>query len=283
MAKNTKLIAEIESDEKIDKLAVLIDADNASASVIDAILTEVAGLGEAIVRRIYGDFTSQQLSNWKKVLNKHSIKPVQQFAYTTGKNATDSSLIIDAMDLMYTKRFNGFCLVSSDSDFTGLAMRIREEGLLVYGFGAQRTPEAFINACHKFIFTEILKESKQIDLNVNNTTKQHIDSEEKLNNTVIHDKDNKNTTNTENKNIKNIKDDLNTISDALQQSSDINGWSELGTFGSVLKRIKPDFDVRMYGAKNLTEFIKKHTNFFQYEEREHKNQNNNKALYIKKK
>ena len=117
------------TEEPSKRLAVLIDADNAQASVIQALLEEVARFGEATVRRIYGDFTSTTSASWKKLLNKHSIKPVQQFAYTTGKNATDSTMIIDAMDLLYTRRFDGFCLVTSDSDFTGLAVRLREEGL----------------------------------------------------------------------------------------------------------------------------------------------------------
>ena len=152
-----RLIAKIESEEPTLSFAVLIDADNVSASVIEGLLAEIATFGEATVKRIYGDFTSPTSSQWKKVLNRHAIKPVQQFAYTTGKNATDSMLIIDAMDLLYTRRFNGFCLVSSDSNFTGLAMRIREEGLTVLGFGEQKTPEAFRNACHKFILTEVLR------------------------------------------------------------------------------------------------------------------------------
>ena len=152
-----RLVAKIEEEEPSLRLAVLIDADNAQAAVIDGLLAEIARFGEATVKRIYGDFTSPASAQWKKVLNKHAIKPVQQFAYTTGKNATDSTLIIDAMDLLYTRRFDGFCLVSSDSDFTGLALRIREEGLTVLGFGEQKTPDAFRNACHKFVFTEVLR------------------------------------------------------------------------------------------------------------------------------
>ena len=152
-----KTVVRVEAEEPAKRLAVLIDADNAQAGVIEGLLAEVARFGEATVRRIYGDFTSPTSASWKKVLNRYSIKPVQQFAYTTGKNATDSTMIIDAMDLLYTRRFDGYCLVTSDSDFTGLAVRLREEGLLVYGFGEQKTPEAFRNACHKFIFTEVLR------------------------------------------------------------------------------------------------------------------------------
>ena len=157
LAVTPKVVAKLEADEPTLKLAVLIDADNAQATIIEGLLAEIATFGEATVKRIYGDFTSPASVQWKKVLQAHAIKPIQQFAYTTGKNATDSTLIIDAMDLLYTRRFDGFCLVSSDSDFTGLALRIREEGLMVLGFGEQKTPDAFRNACHKFIFTEVLR------------------------------------------------------------------------------------------------------------------------------
>ena len=133
-----------DNDDDQPRLAVLIDADNAQPSVIEGLLAEVAKYGVASVKRIYGDFTSPRMTQWKKALLKHSISPAQQFAYTSGKNATDSSLIIDAMDLLYTQRFDGFCLVSSDSDFTRLAQRLREEGLTVYGFGEHKTPDAFV-------------------------------------------------------------------------------------------------------------------------------------------
>jgi hypothetical protein len=142
------------------RLAVLIDADNAHAAIVEALLAEIARFGVASVKRIYGDWTQPQLGSWKKVLLQHSIVPVQQFGYTKGKNATDSALIIDAMDLLYTRRFDGFCLVSSDSDFTRLASRLREEGLLVYGFGERKTPSPFVSACDKFIYTELLRPDK---------------------------------------------------------------------------------------------------------------------------
>ena len=139
------------------RLAVLIDADNAQPSVIEGLLAEVAKFGVAGVKRIYGDWTSTKHGQWKLCLLEHSITPIQQFAYTSGKNATDSSLIIDAMDLMYSKHLDGFCLVSSDSDFTRLAQRLREAGLVVYGFGEQKTPKPFVVACDKFIYTEVLR------------------------------------------------------------------------------------------------------------------------------
>lgn len=146
-----------DNDDDQPRLAVLIDADNAQPSVIEGLLAEVAKYGVASVKRIYGDFTSPRMTQWKAALLRHSISPAQQFAYTSGKNATDSSMIIDAMDLLYTQRFDGFCLVSSDSDFTRLAQRLREEGLTVYGFGEKKTPDAFVRACDKFVYTEVLR------------------------------------------------------------------------------------------------------------------------------
>ncbi len=154
---NPRYAQRLEPEEAQKHLAVLIDADNAQASIVEGLFEEIAKFGVASVKRIYGDWTAPQLGSWKKVLLEYSISPVQQFAYTKGKNATDSSLIIDAMDLLYTRRFDGFCLVSSDSDFTRLASRLREEGLTVYGFGERKTPPPFVSACDKFIYTEILR------------------------------------------------------------------------------------------------------------------------------
>ena len=142
------------------KLAVLIDADNTQPAIIDALLAEIAKYGIASVRRIYGDWTTPNLRGWKDVLLEQAIQPIQQFRYTVGKNATDSALIIDAMDLLYTEKLDGFCIVSSDSDFTRLASRIREAGLIVYGFGEKKTPKAFLGACDKFVYTEILREDE---------------------------------------------------------------------------------------------------------------------------
>ena len=139
-----------------DKLAVLIDADNTRPGIVSGLLGEIADYGTASVKRIYGDWTKPQLNSWKETLLNHSIQPIQQFAYTTGKNATDSAMIIDAMDLLYTDTFDGFCIVSSDSDFTKLASRIRESGLTVYGFGERKTPSPFVTACDKFVYLDLL-------------------------------------------------------------------------------------------------------------------------------
>ena len=162
--------------EKSNKLAVLIDAENAQPSIVDGLLVEIANYGTASVKRIYGDWTEPGLKGWKDVLLQHSIQPMQQFVYTKGKNATDSAMIIDAMDLLYTGNFDEFRIVSSDSDFTKLASRIRESGLLVYGFGEHRTPSALVSARDKFIYTEVFRaktdEGKQIVKKSSNELKQ---------------------------------------------------------------------------------------------------------------
>ncbi|ASC73530.1 hypothetical protein XM38_044970 [Halomicronema hongdechloris C2206] len=265
-----RLVAKIESEKPTLRLAVLIDADNAQAAVIEGLLAEIARFGEATVKRIYGDFTAPTSASWKKVLHKYSIKPVQQFAYTIGKNATDSTLIIDAMDLLYTRKFDGFCLMTSDSDFTGLAVRIREEGLTVLGFGEQKTPEAFRNACHKFIFTEVLRpalEESELDGNADESksSKKYKKSSEK-------DK-------TEDK-----KETFPTqfLLTALEQSSDDEGWAELGTFGSYLNKLQPDFDSRLYGYKKLSQLVKAKQDLFVTEERDVAG-GTHKALYVRAK
>lgn len=267
---NPRIVAKIESEEPQHRLAVLIDADNAQAAIIEGLLEEIASFGEATVKRIYGDFTSPTSSQWKKVLNKYAIKPVQQFAYTTGKNATDSTLIIDAMDLLYTRRFDGFCLVSSDSDFTGLALRIREEGLIVLGFGEEKTPEAFRNACHKFVLTEVLRPAIQQKSENNSSTTTQIQL------SAIQSTPPKMQEST----LKDSPDDF--ILKALENTSDDTGWANLGTLGSYLTKLKPDFDTRLYGFKKLSDMVKAHEDIFQIEERNTPN-SQAKALYIRKK
>lgn len=250
---NTRSVARIEVEEPTLRLAVLIDADNAQAAVIEGLLAEIARFGEATVKRIYGDFTSPSSAQWKKVLNKYAIKPVQQFAYTTGKNATDSTLIIDAMDLLYTRRFDGFCLVSSDSDFTGLALRIREEGLTVLGFGEQKTPEAFRNACHKFLFTEVLRpvqaganETPRVVMKETPAASSHHQAIESESRQIF---------------------PRTFVLEALEKASDDTGWAHLGTFGSYLTKLQSDFDSRLYGFKKLSDLVKAKTDIFQFEER----------------
>lgn len=264
-----RLVAKIEAEEPTLRLAVLIDADNAQAAVIEGLLAEIARFGEATVKRIYGDFTAPTSSSWKKVLQQYAIKPVQQFAYTTGKNATDSTLIIDAMDLLYTRKFDGFCLITSDSDFTGLAMRLREEGLTVLGFGERKTPDAFRNACHKFVFTEVLRPSSTIDPLA--MTKK-AESDQKIMSSQLP------------ADVVEQKQDFpkKFVLTALEQSSDDAGWAHLGTFGSYLTKLQPDFDSRLYGYKKLSDLVKAKTDIFVTEERQAPG-STQKVLYLRAK
>jgi uncharacterized LabA/DUF88 family protein len=242
------------------RFALLIDADNAQAKAIDAILTEAARYGDATSRRCYGDWTNTQLAGWKSVLNKHAIQPMQQFAYTSGKNATDSALIIDAMDLLYTSKFNGFFLVSSDSDFTKLATRIREAGLEVIGIGKRSTPESFRVACNKFIFTEtimddvgaadeIKKTKKAIKTSI--TTKQN--SKVTISPSTLNDKKEQST-----KIVDPSKDNQlkKLIKEAIESASEEDGWANLGPVGGYIPRLDSSFDPRNYGFAKLGKLIK---------------------------
>lgn len=264
-----RLVAKIEQEEPTLRLAVLIDADNAQAAIIENLLAEIARFGEATVKRIYGDFTSQSSSSWKKVLQKNAIKPVQQFAYTTGKNATDSTMIIDAMDLLYTRKFDGFCLVTSDSDFTGLAMRLREEGITVFGFGESKTPEAFRNACHKFVLTELLRPTVE-----SAPVAESVRSESESKPTVAQA-----VTPTP---APSVEFPTQFLLSALDQSLDDSGWANLGTFGSYLTKLQPDFDSRLFGYKKLSDLVKAKTDLFVVEERQVEG-SNHKPLYIRAK
>lgn len=242
------------------RLAVLIDADNAQASIIEGMLAEIARYGIASVKRIYGDWTSTHTAQWKKSLLKHSINPVQQFPYTTGKNATDSAMIIDAMDLMYTGRFDGFCIISSDSDFTRLAQRLREEGLMVFGFGEKKTPESFVSACDKFIYTEVLRPEAPIKASI--MTKKSANGRKTESADPV----------TKAPDSDSIKASpaaipLQLIQQAIEEESDEHGWAHLGAVGSYLTKIRPDFDSRLYGFKKLSDLFKKSKKHFAVEER----------------
>ncbi|MBI4763818.1 MAG: NYN domain-containing protein [Deltaproteobacteria bacterium] len=236
------------------RLAVLIDADNAQPSITEGLLSEVAKYGIASVKRIYGDWTTPSLSGWKSLLLEHSIHPVQQFRYTVGKNATDSAMIIDAMDLLYTKRFDGFCLVSSDSDFTRLASRIREEGLLVYGFGEKKTPKAFVSACDKFIFTEVLRFQEDTGTAVKTKTSNELKRDTKL--VVL-------------------------LRSAVEAASDESGWAHLGAVGSNIAKQAPEFDPRNYGFTKLGELAIA-INLFDVDERVQRD-GHSKTIYIRDK
>ena len=264
-----RLVAKIEAEEPTLRLAVLIDADNAQAAVIEGLLAEIARFGEATVKRIYGDFTAPTSSSWKKVLQQYAIKPVQQFAYTTGKNATDSTLIIDAMDLLYTRKFDGFCLITSDSDFTGLAMRLREEGLTVLGFGEKKTPDAFRNACHKFVFTEVLRPSAAAEPAA---LAKKTENDQK----AISPQPPAEAAESRQEFPKKF------VLEALEQSSDDAGWAHLGTFGSYLTKLQPDFDSRLFGYKKLSDLVKAKTDLFVTEERQAPG-STQKVLYLRAK
>lgn len=209
-------------------LAVLIDADNASPAIVGGLLAEVAKLGVASVKRIYGDWTQPNLGQWKAVLLDHSIQPIQQFLYTTGKNATDSAMIIDAMDLLYRGPFDGFCLVSSDSDFTRLAARIRESGKRVYGFGEKKTPRAFVSACDRFIYTEVFVRSAVDDSVVKRRSTKTLRQDSEL---------------------------LGWLHNAIEATSDETGWAHLGGVGSTISKQAPEFDSRNYGYGKLSDLV----------------------------
>ena len=235
----------MQKNDQQARLAVLIDADNAPADIIDRLLEEIAKYGIASVKRIYGDW-SHGLSKWKAALLPHAIIPVQQFAYTKGKNATDMALVIDAMDLLYSGNFDGFCIVSSDSDFTRLASRLRESGLTVYGFGEKKTPEAFRKACDKFVYTEIFRPEKQRQEKEKNNGKNNPAAEESAA----------------------APDALPLLKRAVRENADDLGWANLGPIGSYISKINPDFDSRLYGYGKLSDLIKSFDIF------EHRTDNN---------
>ena len=253
-------------DDEQRRLAVLIDADNAQPAVIGGLLAEVAKYGVASVKRIYGDFTSNQQSQWKKALLKHSISPVQQFAYTSGKNATDSSLIIDAMDLMYTGRFDGFCLVSSDSDFTRLAQRLREEGLMVYGFGERKTPDAFVQACDKFVYTEVLRAQEPAPVPAAPKPGKPPAKKARAAKQAAAPSSAAPAA-APAKPSGPLPLPLELIRQAIEDGSDEAGWAHLGSVGNYLNKIRPDFDPRLYGQKKLSDLLRQHPRHFTVEER----------------
>jgi hypothetical protein len=233
-----------EGQVKLDRLAVLIDAENASAKLIEPLLKEIARYGSAHVKRIYGDWTSQSLSGWKSKLHKYAIQPIQQFRYTTGKNSTDSALIIDAMDLLYTRNFDGFCIVSSDSDFTRLASRIRESGLVVYGFGESKTPEAFVSACDKFTYNEIFEHAESLEHRTEQTHDLKVELPQQLEKATV--------------NLQPTfpQEMLNLLKDVYENISGDDGWAYLGPLGSQIQQLSPSFDSRNYGYEKLGELVR---------------------------
>ncbi len=214
-------------------LAVLIDGDNIPSAYVKEMMEEIAKYGNPTIKRIYGDWTNPRLGKWKNILLENAITPIQQYGYTQGKNATDSAMIIDAMDILYTGKVNGFCIVSSDSDFTRLATRLREAGMQVFGIGEKKTPNPFIVACDKFIYIEILKGQGEEDTLENTKSKEG----------------------TENSVDKITSKDLRLISTTIDDVADDDGWAFLGDVGSLLQKKQPNFDSRNYGFQKLTPLI----------------------------
>lgn len=230
-------------------LAVLIDADNVAPRRIAALLAEVSRYGDASVRRMYGDWTSDQLKSWKGAVNEYAIQPIQQFAYTTGKNATDSALIIDAMDLLYTGRFDGFCLVSSDSDFTRLASRLRESGATVYGFGERKTPQAFVNACNRFTYLDVLAPAPvDGDAGAAGTAGGADAAPEPAAEPTPRKPAAQKTLRGDTRLVRLLRA-------GILDASDDDGWAHLGQVGTLIRQQAPDFDERNWGFAKLVDLI----------------------------
>ncbi|MFL1895086.1 NYN domain-containing protein [Aquimarina sp. 2-A2] len=240
-------------------LAVLIDGDNIPSFYVKEMMEEIAKYGNPTIKRIYGDWTNPYLTKWKNILLENAITPIQQYGYTTGKNATDSAMIIDAMDILYSGKVNGFCLVSSDSDFTRLATRLREAGMQVYGIGEKKTPDPFIVACDKFIYLEILKQKPGTE--ETNGTKERPQKKENLD--VITPKV------------------IRMIAATISDLEDDDGWAFLGDVGSLIQKKQPNFDSRNYGFQKLTPLIKS-IKEFKVEQRE-TSKGKAKLIYVKNK
>lgn len=243
---------------KDEKLAVLIDADNVPYAYIKEMLDEIAKYGNPTIKRIYADWTKPNASGWKNVLLENAITPIQQYSYTSGKNSSDSALIIDAMDLLYSEKVSGFCIVSSDSDFTRLATRLREAAMLVIGIGERKTPKPFITACDKFIYIEILKKEQE----ANDENKSNNPSKPKTAPAID-------------------KALIKLIRDSIDEISDDSGWAFLGTLGSFIIKKKTDFDPRNYGFPKLYPLIKS-IGQFKIEEKD-TGEKNIRHIYVKNK
>ncbi|UWX55692.1 NYN domain-containing protein [Maribacter litopenaei] len=237
-------------------LAVLIDGDNIPAGYVKEMMEEIAKYGNPTIKRIYGDWTNPRLGKWKNVLLENAITPVQQYGYTQGKNATDSAMIIDAMDILYYGKVSGFCLVSSDSDFTRLATRLREAGMQVFGIGERKTPNPFIVACDRFIYLEILQSQSEDTASVKNNSKTEKSGIDKI-----------------------TPKDLRFIATTIDDVADDDGWAFLGDVGSLLQKKQPNFDSRNYGFQKLTPLINSIPHF-EIERRED-SKGRNKLIYVR--
>lgn len=238
-----------------NKIAMLIDGDNAQASLLPQMLVEAGRHGQVTVRRIYGDWTTNSMNSWKDILNFHAFQPIQQFRYSVGKNATDSAMIIDAMDILHSKVVDGFCLVSSDSDYTRLATRIRETGIFVMGIGKKNTPKAFVNACDVFVYTENIVSDKK-------NTQQ------------------KKSPSTKKKDAKEEADPMPILTQAFEMAVGQDGWAPLAGMGNALYQLDPGFDPRTYGHKQLSRMI---TNLKDKFEMRTQNLDGTSILYVKMK
>ncbi|MBX2843343.1 MAG: NYN domain-containing protein [Flammeovirgaceae bacterium] len=241
------------------KLAILIDGDNIPSAYVKEMMEEIAKYGNPTIKRIYGDWTKPNLGSWKNLLLENAITPIQQYGYTTGKNATDSAMIIDAMDILYSEKVNGFCLVSSDSDFTRLATRLREAGMMVFGIGERKTPNPFIVACDKFIYIEILKNQAEEDENEENTKTRKTKKEDNFD--------------------KITQKEIKLISTTISDLAEDDGWAYLGDVGNLLQKKQPNFDSRNYGFQKLTPLIKSIKNI-EIEQREAPN-GRFKLIYVR--
>lgn len=267
------------------RLAVLIDADNISATYIKPMMLEIARYGNPTIKRIYGDWTKPQLGPWKQVLLDNAISPVQQFGYTSGKNATDSSLIIDAMDILYTEQVDGFCLVSSDSDFTRLATRLREAGKIVYGIGEKKTPTAFVAACDRFLFLEILapkakkdkRDSAKAPKSVGEAPSEGKNANAEPANGSAGGKDNADRVILD---IDDVTYDL--IAGSISDLADEDGWVFLGDLGNLINKKSPSFDSRNFGYSKMSKFMQS-LGFVECERRTNEKNPQVKLFYVRNK
>ncbi|MGI6118386.1 MAG: NYN domain-containing protein [Bilifractor sp.] len=270
--------------------AVLIDADNISDKYIKIILDETANIGTATYKRIYGDWTSQRMNSWKEVLLENSVIPIQQYSYTTGKNATDSAMIIDAMDILYSKTVDGFCLVSSDSDFTRLAARLREAGKQVIGMGESKTPPPFISACNQFKYLDLLYEQRMQEAEKEAEEESDDTAEERISGKSVFDgvfpsalagvssdsqQKGKEQKQSRQKDLRRVRRTINSI---LEQFSDEDDWIFSGKLGDQLSKRLPDFDVRNYGYSKFTPFLK---SLGDYEVRKITESNGQQQIYVR--
>ncbi len=245
------------------RLALLIDGDNAQPSLIGKMLSEAGKHGSITIRRIYGDWTTSNMGGWKSTLNNHAIQPIQQFRYTIGKNATDSAMIIDAMDILHGHQVDGFCIVSSDSDYTRLATRIREMGIFVMGIGKQKTPKAFVNACNIFIYTENLVPHEVRHAGRRDAKKTEV--KDRTENREEKEKD---------------LDPVPLIKGAYEMAMEEDGWANLASMGFYLRQLDPSFDPRTYGYKQLSQLIKAHSTLFDLRVQDESGKN---AMWLKSK